>query len=45
VCRGFDLPASKVVHTVGPIYESDEISAEPLAKAYRYIFERMVVLQ
>jgi O-acetyl-ADP-ribose deacetylase (regulator of RNase III) len=35
VCRGFDLPASKVVHTVGPIYESDEISAELLAKAYR----------
>jgi O-acetyl-ADP-ribose deacetylase (regulator of RNase III) len=35
VCRGFDLPASKVVHTVGPIYESDEISAEPLAEAYR----------
>jgi len=35
ITRGFDLPASKVVHTVGPIYESDEISAEPLAKAYR----------
>jgi hypothetical protein len=23
---------------VGPIYSSDEVSAEPLAKAYRYYF-------
>lgn len=36
--RGFNLPASKVIHTVGPIYSSDEVSAEPLAKAYRYYF-------
>jgi O-acetyl-ADP-ribose deacetylase (regulator of RNase III) len=34
--RGFNLPASKVIHTVGRRYSSDEVSAEPLAKAYRY---------
>ncbi|CAK9225389.1 unnamed protein product [Sphagnum troendelagicum] len=35
ITGGFNLPASKVIHTVGPIYSSDEVSAEPLAKAYR----------
>jgi hypothetical protein len=38
ITGGFNLPASKVIHTVGPIYSSDEVSAEPLAKAYRYYF-------
>ncbi|CAM6025944.1 unnamed protein product, partial [Sphagnum balticum] len=35
ITGGFNLPASKVIHTVGPIYSSDEVSAELLAKAYR----------
>ena len=36
-CRGFDLPARAVIHTVGPVYyedEADECRAE-LVSAYR----------
>ena len=33
---GFALPARHVLHTVGPIYESDAESAPLLAGAYRY---------
>lgn len=32
---GFNLPARHVIHTVGPIYESDEVSRPILASAYR----------
>jgi O-acetyl-ADP-ribose deacetylase (regulator of RNase III) len=35
ITGGFKLPASKVIHTVGPRYSSDQISKAPLAKAYR----------
>ena len=34
-CRGFDLPAKHVIHTVGPIYEDAETSAPELAAAHR----------
>ncbi len=32
---GFHLPARHVIHTVGPIYEGDELSQPLLASAYR----------
>lgn len=35
---GFELPASWVVHTVGPIYASDPRPAQSLAAAYRSSF-------
>src|SRR5262245_9517894 len=35
ITPGFDLPARDVIHTVGPVYESPEISAPLLESAYR----------
>jgi len=35
MCRGFLLPASHVIHTVGPIYDVDSNPAASLASAYR----------
>ncbi|XP_014502501.1 uncharacterized protein LOC106762897 isoform X1 [Vigna radiata var. radiata] len=35
ITRGFMLPASHVIHTVGPIYSSDSNPAASLASAYR----------
>ncbi|XP_054797988.1 uncharacterized protein LOC129303022 [Prosopis cineraria] len=35
ITRGFRLPASHVIHTVGPIYNSDINPAASLASAYR----------
>ena len=35
ITDGFNLPARHVIHTVGPIYESDEVSRPILASAYR----------
>ena len=35
ITPGFNLPCDFVIHTVGPIYESDEVSAPVLASAYR----------
>ncbi|KXZ54768.1 hypothetical protein GPECTOR_4g838 [Gonium pectorale] len=35
ITRGFQLPAKHVIHTVGPIYENDRVSAPLLASAYR----------
>jgi len=34
ITGGFELPAAHVIHTVGPIYESDEVSEPLLASAY-----------
>ena len=34
-CRGFNLKAKFVIHTVGPIYESAEESAPLLANCYK----------
>ncbi|KAF7830880.1 appr-1-P processing enzyme family protein [Senna tora] len=35
ITPGFRLPASRVIHTVGPIYNSDSNPAASLASAYR----------
>lgn len=35
VTGGFDLPASRVIHTVGPIYGGDQRDATLLASCYR----------
>ncbi|KAG2434909.1 hypothetical protein HYH02_012107 [Chlamydomonas schloesseri] len=35
ITPGFHLPARHVIHTVGPIYHSDKVSAPLLASAYR----------
>jgi O-acetyl-ADP-ribose deacetylase (regulator of RNase III) len=35
ITRGYQLPADYVVHTVGPVYGSDEPAAELLARSYR----------
>lgn len=35
-CRGFKLPASHVIHTVGPIYDSDKDPKGSLRNAYKY---------
>ncbi|MCZ6794480.1 MAG: O-acetyl-ADP-ribose deacetylase [Planctomycetota bacterium] len=35
ITPGFDLPARHVIHTVGPVYESPEVSAPLLKSAYR----------
>eukprot|EP00252_Welwitschia_mirabilis_P004170 TRINITY_DN1439_c0_g1_i2.p1 TRINITY_DN1439_c0_g1~~TRINITY_DN1439_c0_g1_i2.p1 ORF type:complete len:249 (-),score=48.44 TRINITY_DN1439_c0_g1_i2:248-994(-) len=35
ITRGFNLPVSKVIHTVGPIYESPKESSALLASAYK----------
>lgn len=35
ITPGFDLPARWVIHTVGPVYRSPELSAPRLAAAYR----------
>lgn len=37
--EGFNLPARYVIHTVGPIFESDEVSRPILAAAYRNSLE------
>lgn len=37
-CRGFKLPASHVIHTVGPVYDVDSNAATSLSNAYRYLF-------
>ena len=37
--RGFRLPASHVIHTVGPIYDSDKNPEAALRNAYRYLVE------
>lgn len=34
ITPGFDLPCDYVIHTVGPVYESAEVSAPILAAAY-----------
>lgn len=39
MCRGFLLPASHVIHTVGPIYDVDSNPAASLASAYRLLFQ------
>lgn len=36
LARGFHLPARHVIHTVGPIYEGDQLSQPLLASAYRW---------
>ena len=36
---GFDLPASYVIHTVGPVYQSSDVSAPRLSQAYRASLE------
>ena len=36
--RGYDLPAKHVIHTVGPIYESEESSAPLLRRAYMWVW-------
>jgi O-acetyl-ADP-ribose deacetylase (regulator of RNase III) len=35
ITPGFNLPCGHVIHTVGPIFESAEVSAPILASAYR----------
>lgn len=37
ICRGFNLPAFRVIHTVGPIYDVDGNPEASLRNAYRYI--------
>ncbi|KAF2319281.1 hypothetical protein GH714_014402 [Hevea brasiliensis] len=38
ITPGFKLPASHVIHTVGPIYETDRNAASSLKNAYRNSF-------
>lgn len=35
--RGFRLPVSHVIHTVGPIYHTDDHPEVSLQSAYRYL--------
>lgn len=44
ICRGFRLPVSHVVHTVGPIYHSNSDPAASLASAYRLLNDLLVML-
>jgi len=44
MCSGFMLPASHVIHTVGPIYSSDSNPAASLASAYRWFFLKDVLV-
>lgn len=37
IFRGFNLPASHVIHTVGPIFDVDGNPEASLRNAYRYI--------
>lgn len=37
--RGFRLPTSHVIHTVGPIYDTNENPEAALRNAYRYLVE------
>lgn len=37
--RGFRLPASHVIHTVGPIYDTNDNPEAALRNAYRYLIE------
>ena len=39
ITPGFQLPASWVIHTVGPVYESEEASRPLLESAYRSCLE------
>lgn len=39
ITPGFRLPARYVIHTVGPVYKSDEVSAPLLEAAYRSALE------
>ncbi|XP_010525406.1 PREDICTED: uncharacterized protein LOC104803204 isoform X2 [Tarenaya hassleriana] len=39
ITQGFHLPASHVIHTVGPIYDSDSNPKESLSNAYKYPFD------
>jgi hypothetical protein len=43
--KGFNLPPSKVIPTVGRIYNMDEVFTKPLAKTYRYYFFESIVAQ
>ncbi|EOA26328.1 hypothetical protein CARUB_v10025563mg [Capsella rubella] len=36
ITPGFNLPASRVIHTVGPIYDSDINPKESLTNSYKY---------
>lgn len=36
ICSGFRLPASHVIHTVGPIYDADKNPKASLRNAYRW---------
>lgn len=36
ICRGFNLPCSHVIHTVGPIYDVNTNPQAALKSAYRY---------
>lgn len=38
ICSGFRLPASHVIHTVGPIYDAHRNPEAYLRSAYRYFF-------
>lgn len=38
LCRGFKLPASHVIHTVGPVYDIDGNHEVNLKNAYKYVY-------
>ncbi len=42
ITSGFELPASYVIHTVGPVYHGEERDAALLASAYRSCLELAV---
>ena len=42
ITPGFDLPASYVIHTVGPVYRGEDRDADLLASAYRSSLELAV---
>lgn len=44
ICRGFQLPVSYVIHTVGPIYETNSDPEAFLKSAYRYIYIYMLCI-
>ncbi|KAK6929565.1 Macro domain, partial [Dillenia turbinata] len=42
--KGFKLPASQVIHTVGPVYDTDSNPEGSLRSAYSYPFDEAATI-